>query len=578
MALIDLIAPAAMEFNKSNIVFSDRIGQVKAILNYPPRVEKAWLARLANMPGVVLSIHMLPTDPLDLLKALNNSVQEYASRLATGGDALSKIRWEQSLNDSKDLIAKVDQEQQKVYRTAVIIFITARNTDELAKRSREVEAVCAAAGMRARTAVFRQEDGLVAVGPFAILPEDIADFAAREMPAETIAAMYPWVSTGINHGRGTVIGRDESGGLILIDSWNPPEESGITNPNLNILGTSGGGKTYAARCILLREYALGARVIIIDPEREFKKMCKKLGGSWINAAGGYGKINPFQIRPILEADDDEEDTFTDDNNIRGPLTTHIQRLKTFFQLYLPSLSDIERAELNDAILKAYNQCGICWDTDPSLVTKWPIMEDVHKNINSERLKILLKDAVEGADSSLWNGQTTISLAGNFTVLDIKALTDAGDNVRRSQFFNILTYVWDIVREGKELGINTVLVVPEAWILADPGIPQALGFLRDISKRIRKYGGRLIIDTQNIVDFLAPEIARLGQPVISNASQKLLMRQTDKDLEALVKLLSLSEAETDLLANAKRGEGLLIAGNQRVHIHIEAAPHELGLIA
>ncbi|MDN5302388.1 MAG: hypothetical protein PWQ60_1902 [Thermoanaerobacteraceae bacterium] len=575
MALIDLIAPPALGFNRSDIVFGDRIGQVKVILNFPPRVGKAWLSRLANMPGVVLSTHMLPTDALDLLKALNNAVQEYTSRLAGGGDALSKIRWEQSLNDSKELISKVDQEQQKVYKTVIIIFITAKDQDELARRSREVEAACAAAGMRARTAVFRQEDGLVSAGPFSMLPKDITDFAAREMPAETIAAAYPWVSTGINHGRGTVIGRDEAGGLILIDRWKAPQESGITNPNMNILGTSGGGKSFAIKSILLREYALGARILILDPEREYRKMCRKLNGAWINAGGGQGKINPLEVRPVPDIDPDEDEV---KETSRGPLAPHLQRLKTFFQLYLPNLSDIERAELDDAILKSYTDFGITWDTDISTIKKWPTINEVYNNLENERVKVLLKSAIEGADSSLWNGQSSIPPIGDFTVLDIKDLTDASDNIRRSQYFNILSYAWDLVREGRATGKKTFLVVDEAWLLADPNTPQALGFLRDLSKRIRKYDGALVIVTQNIIDFLAPEISRMGQPVITNAAQKLLMRQEGKDLEALKELLNLSEAEADLLSNAKRGEGLLIAGNQRVHIKIEAAPHELEVIA
>lgn len=575
MALIDLIAPPALGFNRSDIVFGDRIGQVKVILNFPPRVGKAWLSRLANMSGVVLSTHMLPTDALDLLKALNNAVQEYTSRLAGGGDALSKIRWEQSLNDSKELISKVDQEQQKVYKTVIIIFITAKDQDELARRSREVEAACAAAGMRARTAVFRQEDGLVSAGPFSMLPKDITDFAAREMPAETIAAAYPWVSTGINHGRGTVIGRDEASGLILIDRWKAPQESGITNPNMNILGTSGGGKSFAVKTNLLREYALGARILILDPEREYRKMCHKLGGAWINAGGGQGKINPMEVRPVPDIDPDDEEEV---KASRGPLAPHLQRLKTFFQLYLPNLSDIERAELDDAILKSYTDFGVTWNTDTTTIKKWPTIKDVFNNLKNERVRALLKSAIEGADSSLWNGQTSIPPVGDFTVLDILDLTDASDNVRRAQYFNILSYAWDLVREGRATGKKTFLVVDEAWLLADPNTPQALGFLRNLSKRIRKYNGALVIVTQNIIDFLAPEISRMGQPVITNAAQKLLMRQEGNDLEALRELLDLSEAEADLLSNAKRGEGLLIAGNQRVHIKIEAAPHELEVIA
>jgi hypothetical protein len=53
-----------------------------------------------------------------------------------------------------------------------------------------------------------------------------------------------------------------------------------------------------------------------------------------------------------------------------------------------------------------------------------------------------------------------------------------------------------------------------------------------------------------------------------------MQQGEKDLQALCELLSgVSETEKDLLANAKRGEGLLIAGNQRIFVKIEGAPYE-----
>jgi type IV secretory pathway VirB4 component len=134
-----------------------------------------------------------------------------------------------------------------------------------------------------------------------------------------------------------------------------------------------------------------------------------------------------------------------------------------------------------------------------------------------------------------------------------------------------------VREGQATGRRTPLVIDEAWLLADPQTPQVLGFLRHLSKRIRKYGGSLVVITQNAVDFLAPELARMGQAVLSNASTKLLMRQEAKDLEVLRDLLHLTEAECDRLAGARRGEGLLLAGNHHVWLRVEAAPHELELL-
>ena len=211
-----------------------------------------------------------------------------------------------------------------------------------------------------------------------------------------------------------------------------------------------------------------------------------------------------------------------------------------------------------------------------------------------RLALLLRDAATGADSALWAGQTTVAAGSDFTVFDLRAIANASDNVKRAQYFNVLGYAWDLVRESRAVKRPTLLVVDEAWMLADPQTPQAIGFLRDLSKRIRKYvrpvseaewetewpkaAGGLMVVTQNIVDFLAPELARLGQPVIDNASTKLLMKQASKDLEALRDLLKLTEAECDKLSAAKRGEGLLLVGNQRVWVRIEASAREAEIIA
>ena len=566
MPIADLLSPPALEFRRQDIALGDAEARALAIVDYPPRVGPAWLARLGDLPGVSLSVHLVPGDPLELLRALNAGAAEYQSRLAQGGSALLRGRWERSLEDAQALLRQIDQEGQRVFRTAVVVLVTAPDREELARRCRRVEAAGAGAGMRVRPAVFRQEQALMAAGPWGLLPEEMADIAAREMPAATVAAAYPWVSSGLNHGRGVVLGRDDQGGIVLLDRWDPPEASGIANANVNILGTSGGGKSFAAKVLLLREFALGARVLVIDPEREYRGICAAVGGRWVNAAGGEGRVNPLQVRAVPERDAD------DGEGGRGPLAGHLRRAKTFFELYLPGLDDTERAVLYDAVHAAYRECGVDWDTDPGAVTVWPTVEDVQRHVSDHpRLHLLLKEAVQGADAALWNGQSVAPDGGDFTVLDVHDLVDASDTVRRAQYFNLLGYAWDLVQRGRATGQRTVLVVDEAWLLADPNTPQALGFLRDLSKRIRKYHGSLVVVTQNAIDFLAPELARFGQPVLDNASTKLLMRQEARDLEALRHLLHLHEAECALLARATLGQGLLTAGNQRLHLRIEAGP-------
>ena len=576
--LHDALAPSSLRFLARDAEVGGALVRALCVVAYPPRVEAAWLARIAALPGVTLSVHCEPTAADALVKAVNASITEYRSRLMTGGTPLARQQSERGLADAEELLRKMDQHQERIVQASVVLVVAGANAEELTRRVRGVQTACAVAGMRAMLLDYRQEDGYIAGGPWGDLPRAVGQVARRQGAAETVAAMYPFVSSGINHGHGIILGRDDAGGIVLVDRRDPPEDSGVTNPNLNILGTSGGGKSFAAKVLLLREFALGARVLVLDPEREYRGLAKALGGSIVDCGGGRGKINPFQVRGPEDTGDveDEEDEAA---GVRGPLAAHLQRVTTFLDLYLPSLDDTERALLQDAVLAAYADKGVTWRTDPAGVKVWPTTADVQAALPADsRQAILLRNAATGADSALWAGQTTVPPESDFTVFDLHALTEASERVKRTQYLNVLGYAWDLVREGQAAGRPTLLVVDEAWLLADPQTPQAIGFLRDLSKRIRKYHGSLCVITQNVVDFLAPELAWLGQPVISNASTKLLMRQEAKDLDALRDLLRLTEAECDLLSSAKRGEGLLLAGNQRVRVRVEASAYEAEIIA
>ncbi len=576
--LVDVLSPQALDFGARQITLGEQMARVLVITDYPPRVGPAWLARVAGMPGVVASIHVTPTDPANLVLSINRAIGEYTGRLELGGNALVMQRTKQALKDAQELLRKIDQEQQQVFYVTVVLLVLAPDQETLDRRTRQVEAALAAAGMRGRAAVFRQEDGLKAAGPWAVLPPGIKEAGARNMPAETVAASFPFTASGINDGSGVVLGRDRDGGLVLVDIWQRGGDR--TNSNWTVLAKPGAGKSFAVKMLILRELARGARVIIIDPEREYREMGRLLDGAWINCAGGKGRINPLQVRPVPVDDEEEE---VERVTARGPLALHLQTLRTFFSLYLRDLSDLERAALEEALIEVYRQAGIGWQTDPAVIPaeEWPTTRELYTYVAARaeerpetwgRLAVLLRRAAEGADASLWAGPTTASADSDLIILDVHDLQNADDAVRRAQYFNVLSFAWHQIEKDRQE--RTLLVVDEAWLLVDPQTPQALAFLRDTSKRIRKYMGGLVVISQNVVDFLAPEVARHGQALLDNPTYKLLLAQGEKDLEAITTLMNLSEAEHDLLASAKRGEGLLVAGNQRVHVRIEAAPYEM----
>jgi hypothetical protein len=583
-ALRNIFAPQALRFGPRDLALGERWARAYAVLNFPPKVPPAWLAHAANLPGVTLAVHGSPTDPTNLTMSLTRAISRTAGTLHAGGNALLLQRAEAQLADAQTLLRKIDQEQQAIFTLTVVLLVTATNEAEGQRRAKRVEGLLAAAGMRARPLAFRQEAGLLTTGPWGICPEELRGGAPFQVPSETVAAAFPFSSGGINHGRGVLIGHDDGGGLVMLDRWNPPEESGVTNRNWTILAGSGAGKSHTTTLAMIREWAQGARVVVIDPEREYRRLCHALGGTWVNAAGGEVCINPFEALPLPP----DVDEFADEEEGQTAIAQQIQRVRTFLNLYLPELSDIQKALLRRAILAVNQERGIERDTDPARVPPggWPTIRDLHAHCKAAAaagdgasewatLAALLEDAATGLDAKLWSGTKSPPTDVDFLVIDIHDLEGAEDQVQRAQYFSALGYAWDIIRQDR--GERKLLVVDEAWMLVDPKVPQALSFLKKMSKRIRKYNGSLNVVTQNPIDFLHAEVAREGEPVLANASTRLLLRQEAKDLPTVAQLFSLSEAEQDKLASARVGEGLLIAGNSRAWVTVDTMPHEARLM-
>lgn len=469
----------------------------------------------------------------------------------------------------------------------ILIMVVAETEEELLRRCKRVESKLTGMQMKIRSLANLVRNAFESIAPFHILDKIIKKVASRNVPLSTFIGGLPFASSGFNDGKGYYFAKDTDGGVIVLDTWKRGGDR--TNSNYVIMGTAGVGKSTVAKHLILNEFMSDTRLVICDPEREYKDITENLDGDWINVGSGTGGIiNPLQIKNVpLDDENETEVGFKDEGKGVGAMALHFQTLRTFFKLLYPELTSIQMALLEETLEELYNKFDIYWNTDITSMknTDFPIMinlynllenksytvQDIEKVKEYKILTSLIRTISIGADSGLFNGHTTVEITSKCVCLDTYNLQNASDRIKKAQYFNVLTYAWELMSKDKEE--KTMLVCDEAYLLIDPEVPQSLIFLRNVAKRCRKYEGSLVIISHSIIDFLDPSVKMYGQAILDMATYKILMGTDGKNLEDTTELFKLSESQADFLYAKKRAFAILIIGAYRILVKFDLFSYE-----
>lgn len=594
-ALLDIIAPMNVKIKKDSLIVGENNMQAFGIIKYPQMTKYGWLSDISNIPGTIMSISFEPVNSGEFLTHLNKNISVYLDKERNAGNELERMRARQAAESGKKLLERIDISGEQVGLVSSCIMSVAENEDSLGKVSRRQKGVLSLAKCKERLLSFRQLDAFYQLSPTSPKNKNISTMLDRIMPLSSLVQGFPHGGGTYTDDTGYYMGVNNSGGLVILDTWKRSGDR--TNSNMVIIGLPGTGKSTTIKHIILNEIMLGNKVIIIDPEGEYKELCIKLGGDWINAAGGKGKINPLQIRRIKE--DTFRDDFDDNDDYKSQdveeenlneLAVHLKSLEVFFSLYLKDMTDMKLAVLKKCLVEVYKKFGIDWSTDISKLkeTDYPIMSDLYKYIEEEASKLkeagdanfdvyfelgqLLYDAAFGGDSFIWNGYTTLSSSAKLIVLDTKDLQTSSERVKSAEYYLLSTWLWsEMSRDKTEKVIG---VFDEAYLMIDKRVPQTLSFLRNASKRCRKYEGSIIIISHSVVDFLDDSVKMYGQALLDLPTYKIIFGCDGEDLRQAKNLYKLNDSEEELLLSKQRGNALFFIGSKRMHIKFRFPDYEM----
>ena len=481
-------------------------------------------------------------------------------------------------NDAKYIRKEIQVNNEDIYLLYIYINIYAEDINKLEYYLNKVEGITQSKGMQTRRANFRQEELFLTCLPIMENNEEIKDAAKRNILSSGLLATYPFISSTIFDEDGIFIGTNiYNNSLVFIDRYNKKYK----NANMCIFGTSGAGKSFYTKLLILRYKLLGIKQYIIDPEREYNNLCENLKGVQIKIGpNSETYINILEIRK--ESLEEGES---------GYLATKIGKLIGFFNLIFGELDEEEKALIEEKLIKTYKIKNIDFDAD-NLFNKIKINNKIKKEFKSAKQMPLLEDLynVLGDDEKtkkfktklipfvkgsmkFFNEYTNIELNNDLIVADIY---DLGEENLKYGMYLFTDIFWDKIKENRHE--KKAIYLDEIWrLIGVTSNKEVAAFIYKIFKTIRKYGGSGVAITQDISDIFSLENGTYGRSILNNSSIKTFFALEEENIKILSEFANLTEKEKVEIKSLKRGECLMFVGDDHILTKIESSELEKNIL-
>ena len=576
----DMVTPGVIKFYPDYYICGNFYKSCWAVTEYPPTTDEfAILGHLADRNGVTLHIFDRLVDSTEQRKIVQQAMRKN-HLMSTANDVNESIKAQDNINDVVELISELRRNKEPLLHCAVFIELRAATHEKLKELQSDIQMELTRAKISVDRLLLRQKEGFLSS-----LPSGINCFGTqyeRVLPASSVANLYPLNYSGKTDEHGFYLGRDKYGTNILVDFDKRTADK--TNSNVLILGNSGQGKSYLLKLLLCNLRESGKSIICLDPEHEYEELCNNLGGTYIDMMSGEYMINPLEPKSWSDGERGGEDMPETFRQV-SKLSQHISYLKDFFRSY-KDFTDAEIDTIEIMLMKLYGRFGITdtTDLDELKAEDYPVMSDLYdltekefmafdsqiKHLYTEEMLqnvcLGLHSMCKGAEAKYFNGHTNIK-DSEFICFGVKGLMDTNKHLKNTLLFNILSYM-----SGQLLGKgNTVAAIDELYLFLTN--LTAIEYIRNGMKRVRKKESSFILASQNIEDFLLPEIKEFTKPLFSIPTYHFLFNPGNISSAQFIDTLQLEQSEYELFKFPEQGLCFFRCGNERYLLQVIAPKHK-----
>ncbi|ABK77302.1 ATPase/type IV secretory pathway component [Cenarchaeum symbiosum A] len=486
------------------------------VYDHARSISPAWINGIASLSDI-LNIDVSPVSP----HAARRMLVSHANTL----DSSANRRAREEAEEARHVNDLVQKQETVIYECGLTAMVTARDASSLAKKCAEFERQARWSQIRLLSVRGRQKATLDGWG-HRFLYE-----------GSGMAAFYPFESSDMieaDGAGGVYIGSNELTGTPVIYDY-----LRRSNYNMTILGSSGAGKSVAAktyidnfRRMLSEKYGASQpyKAYILDLHGEYAQLAEYLEMNVLNIMDRTELgLDPFHL---LDTGDQAVDMLA----TVSEMPANLRSLAISRAQGAGSVADLVQILQNDKTGHA---------------------EDCR------RAATYLLEFAEGELAGMFRGD--LPLHGR-TVVTLRNADKSKINAMLISL--ILQRIWNDIRRT-ERHVPKLLVIEEAWFVLS--MPSTARIIDDIARSGRKENLHCLVMTQDIDEMIT---SPAGAAVIKNSATMMMLRLVKETAVKLQGVLALSDKERDEITMLDTGQAMVRADNNRIKLKVRPTPAQL----
>ena len=584
---LEKLKPDKVEFKRDHYRINDKYASLIAIKEYPLEVFEAWGDALFNMDGVKVVCHIKPVVQTEAIKRIDNAIKELLSRGEQAKES-DELKNDTHIDTMRALLEDMQTANQTLMDVSITVTCYADSEKELKIKKKKIIQKLKNEGFEIDQLYFQQQNAFINSNISSI--SKLKRFE-RGINSSSLGAIFPFTSTVTLDKGGIMLGFNDY--PFILDIWKRGGD--YQNSNAFVIGTSGSGKSFFTKTLLMNLYSDNCDIFILDPENEYSVPCINLHGTNIDVGNSTkGRINPFHIYNVLTENGEPASGAV-------VYSSHLRTLESFYKIVFEGASVEVLETINNITVLVYRKKGIDETLELEKLTPedFPTFQDLYEELlaqekvsQSEIVKTQIQRALMyvrkfvdgGRYSQVWNGPSTLQANTDFTVFNFQTLfANKNQVVANAQMLLVFKFLEQeiINRREKNMAMDnikhTVIIADEAHLFIDPKFPVALDFFYQMTKRIRKYGGSFIPITQSISDWNAnEELAHKTTAILKESQYNFILKLKPSGVENLADLYSagsgINTSEQRSIIEAKTGSMFMI-GSDKMHTFFDVEPSE-----